>query len=120
MRSYYIFIFQLPSPIPELWLQAFDYDTFIGTIRDIANISARDIEIYKAALAYQDDKGIKSAVQMYRLLAREEWLVRYYISAPAYGYRLAMKEGSIWREQVGPEFGKIGYPTIVLWVSKCC
>ncbi|KAG9300780.1 hypothetical protein G9A89_023578 [Geosiphon pyriformis] len=116
-RSYHLFIFQLPSPIPEFWLQAFDYDTFIGEISECAGakfIKKMDQELYKAAMAYKDETGIKSAVKLFRLFLSEEWLLKYHTSR-LIGHQMTLSQDSIWREQIGPDFGKIGYPTLILW-----
>ena len=54
MRSWYVFFFQIPI-LPELWLQAFDYEAlgnaFVDMAIDKSTFTPADIEAYKNAAA---------------------------------------------------------------------
>jgi pimeloyl-ACP methyl ester carboxylesterase len=97
-KSYYIYIFQLPTPFGRSFLSARDWlfaDMIVKSIKTSTDI---DADIYKASAAYTtvDDPtpAIDYAIEYYRHGAAIE------------GWKLSNKED-----------GVIGYPVLVLWVS---
>jgi pimeloyl-ACP methyl ester carboxylesterase len=99
LKSYYIYIFQLPTPFGRMYLSIRDWFFADLVIRGIKTSTDEDVEIYKAAAAYTtlDDPtpAIDYAIEYYRHGAAME------------GWNLKNKED-----------GVIGFPVLVLWVSS--
>lgn len=82
LKSYYIFYFQLPF-LPELWVQANDYEwinaAFLGMAIDKTAFSPEDIEAYKDAIAKRG--ALTATINYYRnifqglLLSKKDWRV---------------------------------------------
>ncbi|KAI9287694.1 Alpha/Beta hydrolase protein [Umbelopsis sp. AD052] len=95
-KSYYIYIFQLPTPFGRSFLSIRDWFFAELVVKGIKNSTAEDAEIYKAAAAYAtvDDPtpAIDYAIEYYRRGAAQE------------GWSLKKKDD-----------GFIGIPVLVLW-----
>jgi pimeloyl-ACP methyl ester carboxylesterase len=98
MKSYYIYIFQLPTPFGRSFAKVRDWYFQELIVKGIKTSTPDDVEMYKAAAAYGPPEdptpGFDHAVQYYRHGAAVE------------GWSLSK-----------PEDGYIGYPVLVLWVS---
>lgn len=99
LKSYYIYIFQLPTPFGRSFIGIRDWFFQSLIIKGIKTATDDDAEIYKAAAAYApaDDPtpAIDHAIEYYRHGAAHE------------GWRFGNSED-----------GMIGYPVKVLWVSS--
>lgn len=78
MRSWYVFFFQLPM-LPELWLQAFDYEALANALTGMAvdksAFTPADIEAYKDAAAKRG--ALTAMLNYYRNvlsnIGQQEW-----------------------------------------------
>lgn len=90
LKSHYVFVFQLPSPLPELWIRCADYKLLDGLLG-----SADELKRYKAA--FLDKERVTASINYYR----------------GGGFF----RGWRFKGQEEEEAGKIGYPTLILWVT---
>lgn len=99
LKSYYIYIFQLPTPFGRTYLSIRDWFFADLVIRGIKTSTDEDVEIYKAAAAYATVDDPTPAI---------DYAIEYYRHGAA-------MEG--WNPK-NKEDGVIGFPVLVLWVSS--
>lgn len=96
VKSYYVYIFQLPTPIARTLISVRDWYSIGGLVRAIKINNAEDAEIFKAAASYAPPEDPTFAL---------DHAVEYYRHG-------AVSEG--WKAG-RPEDGYIEYPVLILW-----
>ncbi|CAG8440411.1 8105_t:CDS:2 [Funneliformis mosseae] len=99
LKSFYVFIFMMPSPIAETWFSLKDFEMHERILKSIPNeaITEEEINIYKAAFCANNNACLTGGLNYYR-------------SQAARGFFEDQKRRGI------KQPGFIGIPTLVIWV----